>query len=88
MTNIRDIINLEWVVKQLGTIINQAWTKKSKISKHSKQWWTEDCSHSLDNYRSSRSLENWKKFKKSVKDTKRSFFNNKIQEISNKSCGL
>ena len=91
MTNIEDIIILEQVVKQLSMIINQAWTKnakKSKISKHSKQWWTEDCSYSLDNYRLSRSLENWKKFKKIVKDTKRSFFDDKIQEISNKSCGL
>ena len=89
-TNIKDIINLEQVVKQLSTIINQAWTKnpkKSKKSKHSKQWWTEDCSHSLNNYRASRSLENWKKFKKSIRDTKRSFFDNKIQEISNKSRG-
>ena len=90
MTNIEDIIILEQVVKQLSTIINQAWTKnakKSKISKHSKQWWTEDCSYSLDNYRLSRSLKNWKKFKKIVKDTKRSFFDDKIQEILNKSCG-
>jgi len=71
-------------------IIDNAWTKnakKSRISKHSKQWWTEDCSHSLDIYRSSRSLENWKKFKKIVKDTKRSFFDDKIQEIANKSHG-
>ena len=36
----------------------------------------------------SRSLENWKKFKKVVKNTKRSFFNSKIQEVVNKSCGL
>ena len=71
-------------------IIDQAWTKnakKSKISKHSKQWWTEECSHSLNNYRASRSLENWKKFKKVAKDVKRSFFDDKIQEIMNKSCG-
>ena len=90
-TNIEDIIKLEWVVKQFSTIIDQAWTKNtkiSKISKHSKQWWTEDCSCSLNNYRSSRSLENWKKFKKIVKDTKRSFFDDKIQEISNKSHSL
>ena len=84
-TNIEDIVKLKQVVKQFGMIINQAWTKNAKKSKHSKQWWTEDCSHSLDNYRSSRSLENWKKFKKIVKDTKRSFFDDKIQEISNKS---
>jgi len=47
----------------------------------------DNCSCSLDIYRSSRSLENWKKFKKIVKDTKRSFFDNKIQEIANKSHG-
>ena len=88
MSNIKDISKLEQVVNQLGTIIDQAWmknAKKSKISKHSKQWWSEECKRSLDNYRSSRSLENWKKFKKTVKDIKRSFFDDKIQEIMNKS---
>ena len=38
-SNITDIEKLEQVVNQLGTIIDQAWTKnakKSKISKHSK----------------------------------------------------
>jgi len=59
--------------------------KKSKISKHSEQWWSEECKWSLDNYRISRSLENWKNFKKTVKNVKRSFFDDKIQEITNKS---
>jgi len=52
---------LECIVNQLGVIIDQAWTKnakKSKISKHSKQWWTEECSWSLNNYRITRSLDN------------------------------
>jgi len=90
-TSIKDIDKLERVIKQFSTIIDQAWTKNtkiSKISKHSKQWWMEDCSHSLNNYRSSRSLKNWKKFKKIIKDTKRSFFNDKIQEVANKSRSL
>ena len=90
MSNIENMENLERVVNQLSLIIDQAWTKntkKSKISKHSKQWWTEECSHSLNNYRALRSLENWKKFKKVVKDVKRSFFEDKIQEIANKNRG-
>jgi len=70
--------------------IDQVWTKnakKLKISKYSKQWWMEECNRSLNNYRASRSLKNWKKFKKVVKDIKRSFFDDKIQEVANKSHG-
>ena len=81
---------LEHIVNQLGAIINQAWkknAKKSKISKHSKQWWMEECSRSLNNYRTTRILNNWKSFKKVVKNVKRSFFDTKIQEVATKSCG-
>ena len=87
---IDDSNKLESIVNQLGMIIDQAWkknTKKLRISKHSKQWWTDDCSQSLNNYRASRSLENWKNFKKVVKNVKRSFFDEKIQEVANKRKG-
>ena len=87
-SNIDNINKLEQAVHQVGTIINQAWAKnakKLKISKHSKQWWSDECKWSLKNYRASRSLENWKKFKTTVKNVKRSYFNDKIQEIVNKS---
>ena len=89
-SNIADMERLEHIINQLKVIIVQAWTKnakKSKISKHSKQWWMEECSSSLNNYRTSRSLDNWKKFKKVVKNTKQSFFDAKIQEVASKSCG-
>jgi len=88
ISDIGDIEKLECIVNQLGAIINQAWTinaQKSKISKHSKQWWMEECSNSLNNYRITRSLNNWKSFKKIVKNVKRSFFDTKIQEVANKS---
>jgi len=90
MSNIVDTEKLECTVNQLRAIIDQAWTKnakKSRISKHSKQWWTGEYSCSLNNYRTSRSLDNWKNFKKVVKNTKRSFFDMKIQEVANKSRG-
>jgi len=81
---------LEHIVNQLEVIIDQAWTentKKLRITKHSKQWWIEECSYSLNNYKISRSLDNWKKFKKVIKNTKRSLFDAKIQEVANKSHG-
>ena len=89
-SNIVDTEEIERVVNRLGSIIDMAWTKnakRSRISRHSKQWWLDDCKRSLDNYRSTRSFENWKKFKNSVKDAKQSFFDDKIQEGANKSRG-
>ena len=88
--DIDDIVKLDHVVKRIGHIIDHAWkdnTKKSRISKHSRQWWLDKCSQALSNYRNSRSLENWKNFKRVVKNTKRSYFDDKIQEISNKRKG-
>ena len=90
MNNIANKDNLEDIVNHIGTSINWAWTKntkQSRISRHSKQWWTEECSKYLDNYRMTRSRKNWKEFQKVVKKSKRSFFDSKIQEVVNKSCG-
>ena len=80
-SNIEDIIKLEQVVNQLGSIIDQLWSKnakKSKISKYSKQWWLDLCSQALNTYRTARSHENWKSFKTTVKDAKWIFFDDKI----------
>jgi len=69
-SNITNKDNLEDIINHIGTSMNQAWTKNAKrlrISRHSKQWWTEECSKSLNNYRMTRSCENWKK---AVKNTK------------------
>jgi len=72
-SNIDDIEKLEQVVNLLRSIVDQAWSKnakKSKITKHFKQWWSEPCSQALNNYRAARNLKNWKAFKKTVKDAK------------------
>ena len=45
-------------------------SKIVNIIVHSKSWWNTKCSNNLDIYRSSRSLEDWKQFKRTVKDMK------------------
>jgi len=72
-SNIDNPEKLEQLINQLGSIVEQSWTKnakKSRITKHSKQWWTESCSQALETYRSTRSQENWKLFKSTVKIAK------------------
>ena len=89
-SHIETIDNLESIVNQLSVIVDQMWAKnakKSRHSKHSKQWWLESCRSTLLAYRTERSHENWKSFKSAVKNAKRSFFDDKIQEIANKSHG-
>ena len=89
-SNIDNSEKLEQLINQLRSIIEQSWTKnakKSRITKHSKQWWMESCSQALETYRSTRSHDNWKLFKSTVKIAKQSFFDDKIQEIVNKSRG-
>jgi len=91
--NISDLLNiskLEEVVNSLMSSINSVWNKNSKhvkITKHSKSWWNKECNRALNNYRTIRSLEDWKTFKSKVKSSKHNFFDTKIQEIANKRCG-
>jgi len=87
-SNIEDIDELDQIVNQLSVIVEQMWfknAKKSRFSKHSKQWWLESCRNTLSTYRSERSRENWKSFKLVVKNAKQTFFDDKIHEIANKS---
>jgi len=52
ISDIGNMEKLECIVNQFKVIIDQAWTKntkKSRIYKHSKQWWTDACSCSLNN---------------------------------------
>jgi len=77
------------MVNSLNSLINQAWNKnikQSRITRHSKQWWNNECNWAINEYRASRSLESWKKFRRVVKNTKRTFFDTKIQEVASKSC--
>ena len=90
ISNLTDSVKPENILNLFRSRIEQAWVKNAKqtrITKHSKQWWNKECSQALNKYRTSRSLGDWKSFKKLVKTTKRTFFDIKIQEIANKSQG-
>ena len=87
ISDLSNISKLKEVVNLLASSINFAWNKNSKhvkITKHSKSWWNKEYNHALNNYRATRSLEDWKMFKSQVKFSKCNFFDMKIQEIANK----
>ena len=88
-SNITNKEDLKYMVNKLNSLVNQAWNKNAKhlrITKHSKKWWSEECNKALTDYRTSRSLYDWKTFKKVIKNTKRAFFDSKIWEVADKSC--
>ena len=73
MSDISDIISLDSTVNAFTSSIDSIWSKNSKIINimvHSKSWWDSNCSRDLDTYKASKSLEDWKQFKKTVKNTK------------------
>ena len=87
MSNVLDIPNLERVVNNFANIINNIWTKNSKIvniTKHAKSWWNDKYNKNLAKYRALKNIKDWKTFQKTVKNTKQSFFDLKIQEIAKK----
>ena len=72
-SNIDSVDNLISVINQLGSIAEQMWTKNSKrtkTTKHSKQWWSQSCRSAISKYRETRNREDWKSFKATVKETK------------------
>jgi len=90
VSDMSDTDKLENIVNIFASNTEHAWknSKLVNVTRHSKSWWNEDCNRSLRNYRTSRTFEDWKIFKKTVKSSKRSFFDLKIQEITNKKQGL
>ena len=80
MSNLSDIISLGSVVCSYTWSLDYMG-KNSKIiniTKHSKSWWDANCSKNLQKYKSSKSIGDWKQFKKIVMFTKCFFFDLKI----------
>jgi len=90
VTNLSNIDKLKDATNSLALGIENVWRMNSKqvnITRYSKSWWNNECNLALSNYKSTRSLEDWKSFKNKVKSSKHSFFDLKILEIANKKRG-
>ncbi|CAA7269043.1 unnamed protein product [Cyclocybe aegerita] len=76
---------VEALADAIATAFSDAWfahSTESKPTKHSKSWWTDECSETFGVYQLSRSLADYNKFKKACKDAKRDFFDERIAEIA------
>ena len=89
-SKISNILELEEIILVWANIVDCSWMKHSKfvnITKCSKSWWNDKCNQDLVIYRFSKNIESWKTFRKTVKQSKREFFDLKILEIANKKRG-
>jgi len=90
MSNLSDVSSLDRAVNEFTNVVEGTWEKNMKvinITEHSKSWWDANYNRDLEKYRFSKSLEDWKTFQRTVKNTKQLFFNVKIQKIANKKQG-
>ncbi|PPQ88815.1 hypothetical protein CVT25_008488 [Psilocybe cyanescens] len=76
---------IDAVAQAIADPFSAAWEICSReviITRHSKLWWTDECSITLQAYREHGLPENWKLYRKVVKNTKWVFFDSRITEIS------
>jgi len=76
--------NIEAFTNSISQIFNKPWGKYSrevKITKHSKEWWNQECSSTLSKYHRTGCFEDLRVFKQTIRTTKHAFFE-KIQEIA------
>ncbi|CAA7271389.1 unnamed protein product [Cyclocybe aegerita] len=76
---------VEGLADAIATAFSDTWlahSTKSKPTKHSKSWWTDECSETFRVYQLSRLLTDYNKFKKAYKDAKHDFFDERIAEIA------
>ena len=89
--NISNVDHLNSIVCEFASLMENVWVKNSKvvnIIRHSKSQQDANYSRDLDKYKASKYIKDWKQFKKTVEITKYTFFDLKIQEISNKRRGF
>jgi len=79
------ITNRHTTTDQLSLIYEKAWNKHFKprhITRHSKEWWNQECTDNLNFYRLQDDIAAWKTFKSNIREAKQKFFDEKILKIA------
>ena len=69
--------NIQRCVTTISTTFKAAWSTHSmtkRITKHSKEWWNEQCTECINKYHETGNINSWKAFKSAVLNAKRTFF--------------
>ena len=84
-SKLKNQLDIQRYAVNLEKIFKDAWSIHSttkRITKHSKEWWNEQCTDCINKYHETGDINSWKSFKSAVRSAKRSFFDQKIQEIA------
>jgi hypothetical protein len=76
---------IDEVVKAISDVFAMAWSAHAKekcLSKNSKGWWTDTCSHDLATFHASRTDEDWRQYHRTMRAAKRKFFDDRIHEVA------
>jgi len=82
--DIWNIDSLKDTIQSLAYDTERIWAKNSKIvniTKYSKSWWDMNCNRDLEKYRSSRHIEDWEQYKKTVKTPSVCFSTKKSKKL-------
>ncbi|RXW14340.1 hypothetical protein EST38_g11511, partial [Candolleomyces aberdarensis] len=76
---------VEFMTSAIADAFSTAWLKHSSeytVGPNSKEYWNNECTRTLEEYRRVMSVENHKAFRSAVKAAKRTFFDERIEEIA------
>jgi len=76
-SNLKNQEDIQRYVVTFSSTVKDAWSAHSmtkKITKHSKEWWNEQCFVCINKYHESGDIDSWKAFKAAVQNAKRIFF--------------
>ncbi|KAJ2923473.1 hypothetical protein H1R20_g13621, partial [Candolleomyces eurysporus] len=76
---------VERMTSAIADAFSTAWNKHSTeytVGPNSREYWNDDCTRALEEYRREMSAENHKAFRSAVKAAKREFFDKRIGEVA------